>query len=1262
MRTGCRWACRPAALLLAFAAARAGDEAPAPSLSDRAQALSDAGRPLPAWDTLVEGLASALPDLPDAGPRAAAEAEVAALQLLDLTDSLDAWPEAAAALPALRPAAGPDAPPRVAFLLAWLHGVALRNVGRCDEAREIFDGLGYVNDVLVLGPFDNERGGGLHVPQPVETAIDLEAAVRGKERDVRWRANPCVEHPLKRLLLHEMLRPRTQALAYVATTVFAEQPRTVVLRLGGSGAFKLFLNGVEVAARNVERPHASDQDRFALPLQAGWNQLLLKTGVEEQDWTLELRLTDLQGRPLLLPVSGARVATPGAALKEATAAALADAACSQPAPEARETLEAAGDAAALRLLALYHLLVHPDDRADRSAQVQAERAAGAAPDDVSALYLLARAQEPAGDDLTERQVNPRLAALEQVLARAPDHAGALMDLAAFSLDDNPLPERADDLTRRALEAAPQSWRAISLRAQHLRERRRQGEADLLLVSAADGPEARLLPQGASQRSAQALRRGDPAAALAELRAAFERRVADGPIASSLVDMLVDAGKGDEALTVTRRVLEGSPFATARMLATAERLEGAGELEPARELIETALSVCPESAPALRLRARLQERSGDSATAEADLRQVLALEPGDDKARRHLQLLQTGAQSERFEERYRTDALSLLGAHLPEGAGEPAECLQRTTVWRVHSDGSEHTYEHLVLRVLSEGGVKQLDGFPVPTLGGAVQVYNMRVIHPDGAIERAPPARGGWRWYDLPPLRIGDMVDVEYRVDDESPDVFGRYFGIRHEFHPDVLDGLLPVRSAELVVLAPPELPVYFTERRGEVLERSESTDARGLRELRWRVADLPRPPLESSMPGRSELAPLVDVTTFPDWGAFARWWWAFIEKEFVTTPAMREKVAELTAGLATEGEKVEAIARFVGQEIRYNSWPFGTHGYEPFSAATIFERRFGDCKDKSILMKQMLAEIGVDAVPVLINAEYARAEEPLEAAMVGLFNHCIAYVTPTAGREGYYLDATADRNPVDYLRADDQGARVLHVTPEGGEIHRIPYAAPEENTLRRRWDVTLDADGGGLVTLEDESNGLFGVRLRYRYGGEQGDLKHELAEDLSESFGAVQVLEAATSDLDDIRQPVQLRARFQARALWTAEGAARALRLSFDDLGLEQLATEPPDERTFDVVLDRPFAQDTTVLWRLPPGARALELPPDVDISAPGLLTYRQRTRQVEEGLEVQRHVELLARRVALADYRGFREAVQQVRQAEDRILRIAPPPAEEGR
>ena len=44
--------------------------------------------------------------------------------------------------------------------------------------------------------------------------------------------------------------------------------------------------------------------------------------------------------------------------------------------------------------------------------------------------------------------------------------------------------------------------------------------------------------------------------------------------------------------------------------------------------------------------------------------------------------------------------------------------------------------------------------------------------------------------------------------------------------------------------------------------------------------------MQSNMPRRQEFAPVVDLNTFKDWNAFAKWWYAFIEKEFVSTPEM----------------------------------------------------------------------------------------------------------------------------------------------------------------------------------------------------------------------------------------------------------------------------------------------------------------------------------------------------------------------------------------
>jgi cellulose synthase operon protein C len=547
------------------------------------------------------------------------------------------------------------------------------------------------------------------------------------------------------------------------------------------------------------------------------------------------------------------------------------------------------------------------------------------------------------------------------------------------------------------------------------------------------------------------------------------------------------------------------------------------------------------------------------------------------------------------------------------------------------------------------------------------VRELRVLHADGRIESAPPPRrdqtgggGRFRAYDVPPLAVGDVLDVEYRVDETEPDLFGEYFGVRHVFYADAPDPLAPVARSELVVIAPADVEVYTAERNGGQLERSVETDAQGRTIHRWIARDLARPPQETAMPRREEFAPLVDVSTYASWNDFAKWWWAFIENEFVSTPALKAKVAELTAGLATEHDKVRALARFVGQEIHYNAWEFGPHGYQPYSTATIFERRFGDCKDKSILLVEMLKEIGVDANPVLIDADYARPEEPLRLAMVEHFNHCIAYVKPTPARDGYYLDATADRNPIEYLRSDDQGANVLHVDASGGSIHAIPYAPPEENARRRNVRVELAPGGAAEVRYRDTSNGAFGVQLRYVFGGEKGDLAKRFADTVGEGFGKVEVRRVETSKLEDIGVPVELEAEFHAENMWTREADGAALRLAFERFGLDRVAVEPPADRHFDVVLDRPFLEELDVVYVLPEGARVVELPPKADIRAEGLCSYSLTVEQAGNELHVRRRFRLDERRIPLARYADFRDAVQEIRQAEDRSIRIQPPPLRE--
>ncbi len=1240
---------------------------PAPAAKTAAEPLVERNgrllgphRPVEEWRLLAERLAAYLAAGAFADELARAEAEVAAILLTDVVTDIGAFEEAAAALEAMRPWPR-ETPPALAFRLDHLLGEALCQTGRPGEARALFEQLGYVTDFLFIGPFDNERGGGFDVAYAPEQGFDRAAPIPGKERPVEWREMPA-ESPVAIIPFEDMLDPSEHGVAYLATAIATERARSVVLRLGSPCSVKVLLNGETLLAHKVDRPHFADQERVVLPLRAGWNQLLVKLAAEDKGWQAELRFTDLEGWPLPdLEVDASHVSS----------AAAAEAAGDLPesAPEARQILEGMEqDAYAARLLALYHLIVHPEDVAERRARLAAERAVELAPGHVAAYHLLAMANALRGESTVEKEVNRRLHALQRVVALDPEHVPALLDLAEFAARDNPLPDRVDELTARVLALEPDSYRALTLRANLLRERGRGAEAQLLLRQAEGSPLGQLLQNPRADAARRLLRLGQTAEDL--LRQELRRHAAPGRLVNDLVALLVDSGRCGEALEVTERALNADPFDTSLMLDNARLCEYGGEPDAARNLCERALSVCPEHTGALLALARMDVRAEKTAAAAERLDEVLRLDPGNEKARRQRRLL-TDEARDNFDDPYRWDAVTLASAlQAGDGRDEPLELLRRTTVFKANPDGTEHRYEHVVFRALNTGGIEQLDTFTISYPEEAsLQVYNVRVIHGDGTFERAPAPRSrdrssqGYRqrFFDLPPIAAGDLADVEYRLDESESDVFGEYFGARFTFYPEQIDGAAPTLDSELIVLAPPQVPLHVAERNAAGLEKSSGTDANGLQVLRWRARNLPRPALQSGMPDQEEFSPVVDVTTYADWDAFARWYWSFVEKEFVTTPEMRAKVAELTRGLDGESARVEALNRFVAQEIRYNSWPFGTHGYEPFSAATIFERRFGDCKDKSILLCQLLAEIGVAAVPVLIRTGFSRPEEPLAAAMVGHFNHCIVHVLETAERPAYYLDGTAAHNPVGYLRADDQGAHVLHVSAAGGTIHEIPYAPPEENAFRRGYMVELDAAGNGVVELTDDSNGSYAVLLRRLYGGEQGDIKTLLARRLNDGFGAVEIESVETSDLEDITQPAWLKARFRARGLWTAEGGQLGLRVGFDDAGLDRVASESEAERAYDVVLDRPFSQETTVLWKLPRGARVARLPPPASVEVPGVLEYAQQVEETADGVRVSRKLRLEARRIGLAGYAPFRQALREIQVAEKRTIAIEPPLATEG-
>jgi hypothetical protein len=112
-----------------------------------------------------------------------------------------------------------------------------------------------------------------------------------------------------------------------------------------------------------------------------------------------------------------------------------------------------------------------------------------------------------------------------------------------------------------------------------------------------------------------------------------------------------------------------------------------------------------------------------------------------------------------------------------------------------------------------------------------------------------------------------------------------------------------------------------------------------------------------------------------------------------------------TEGREGNQPREELIARvhgFVGKQIRYLGLEQGKHGYVPHSTDATLERRFGDCKDMSTLVIELLKNGAIAARPVLVASDFERPEKLL-IPNVAYFDHMVACLD---GETALCLDAT----------------------------------------------------------------------------------------------------------------------------------------------------------------------------------------------------------------------------------------------------------------
>jgi len=194
----------------------------------------------------------------------------------------------------------------------------VRPLRKLGEEVDLQKHFGFLTEWQIIGPFDNRDKKGFDVAYPPEKGIDLDAVYKGQLGKVRWQTIS-TDDPYGIIDIAKSLKNYKGSAMYLYTEFDSPTERDVEFRLGTPNAWKLWLNGEQLFARE-EYHRGMKLDQYAVRgrLQPGRNGILLKILQNEQteDWAqryrFQLRVCDGAGSAVLpqKPTAGEKTRDP----------------------------------------------------------------------------------------------------------------------------------------------------------------------------------------------------------------------------------------------------------------------------------------------------------------------------------------------------------------------------------------------------------------------------------------------------------------------------------------------------------------------------------------------------------------------------------------------------------------------------------------------------------------------------------------------------------------------------------------------------------------------------------------------------------------------------------------------------------------------------------------------------------------------------------------------------------------------------------------
>ncbi|WP_444924050.1 DUF3857 domain-containing protein [Microbulbifer sp. DLAB2-AF] len=254
-------------------------------------------------------------------------------------------------------------------------------------------------------------------------------------------------------------------------------------------------------------------------------------------------------------------------------------------------------------------------------------------------------------------------------------------------------------------------------------------------------------------------------------------------------------------------------------------------------------------------------------------------------------------------------------------------------------------------------------------------------------------------YILEDIRPGDIISYAYTIEGSNP-IFARSdFGRLYLSWPQAVDRRFVKISSDK------KLNYRFNKREYSVQQSHLQDNHTYTIDLR----DVAGVPMESEYPYWHDPLNYFQYSSYDNWGQVNDWAQNLYQIDRTLPESLKNKLDNWRAQLGLEAAVSKAI-EYVQEDIRYFGIELGINSHQPRTPQETLEKRYGDCKDKALLLTSMLAHLGVQSYPALVSSSRGR-DIGKDIPSPETFNHVINLIELN-DRE-YWVDATASGQGID---------------------------------------------------------------------------------------------------------------------------------------------------------------------------------------------------------------------------------------------------------